>query len=88
MIDLRADLKKSMIDLREIRSKDNFTRQEVIAGVDRMNKIKNDIALLAANHRMDLWETLTPEQKKIAKDNPRLFGGPKKHGKMHHNTHL
>lgn len=83
MIDLKADLKKSMIDLKEIRMKDNFTRQDIIAGVEKMNKIKNDMALAVANHRMDVWEILTPEQKKIAKDNPKLFGGEWKHRRMH-----
>jgi Spy/CpxP family protein refolding chaperone len=83
MIDLKADLKKTMIDLNELRNKDNFTRQDVISGVEKMNKIKNDITLAKANHRMDVWELLTPDQKKIAKNNPMLFGGERKHKMMH-----
>jgi Spy/CpxP family protein refolding chaperone len=82
MIDLKAELKKSMIDLKSIRDKDNFTREDIIAGVEKANKIRNDMALAKANHRMDVWETLTPEQKKLVKENPQwLMGG--RHPMMH-----
>ena len=82
MVDLKADLKKNMIDLKSIREKDNFTRADIISGVEKANKIKNDMALAKANHLMDLWETLTPEQKKLVKENPQwLMGG--KHPMMH-----
>ena len=82
MVDLRAELKKSMIDEKDIRNKENFTREDIIAGVEKANKIRNDIALENANHRIDIWETLTPEQKKIAKDSPQWFG-EKRHPRMH-----
>jgi Spy/CpxP family protein refolding chaperone len=82
MIDLKAELQKSMIDLKSIREKDNFTRADVISGVEKSNKIKNDMALAKANHLFDIWETLTPEQKKLVKDNPQwLMGG--RHPMMH-----
>jgi Spy/CpxP family protein refolding chaperone len=82
MIDLKADLEKSMIDIKSIREKDNFTRTDVISGVEKSNKIKNDMALSKANHLFDIWETLTPEQKKMVKDNPQwLMGG--RHPMMH-----
>ena len=82
MVDLKADLQKNMIDLKSIREKDNFTRADVISGVEKSNKIKNDMSLAKANHLMDIWETLTPEQKKLVKENPQwLMGG--KHPMMH-----
>ena len=82
MVDLKADLKKNMIDLKSIREKDNFTRADVISGVEKGNNIRNDMALAKANHLMDIWETLTPEQKKLVKENPQwLMGG--KHPMMH-----
>jgi Spy/CpxP family protein refolding chaperone len=82
MVDLKADLKKNMIDLKSIREKDNFTRADVISGVEKGNKIKNDMTLAKANHLLDIWETLTPEQKKLVKENPQwLMGG--KHPMMH-----
>jgi Spy/CpxP family protein refolding chaperone len=82
MIDLKADLEKSMIDMKSIREKDNFTRADIISAVDKSNKIKNDMALSKANHLMDIWEILTPEQQKMVKDNPQwLMGG--RHPMMH-----
>jgi Spy/CpxP family protein refolding chaperone len=82
MIDLKGELKKNMIDQKSIRDKENFTREDIIASVEKANKIKNEIALANANHRMDLWETLTPDQKKIVKENPQwLMGG--RHPMMH-----
>ncbi|MDR3666037.1 MAG: Spy/CpxP family protein refolding chaperone [Ignavibacteriaceae bacterium] len=82
MVDLKADLKKDMIDLKSIREKDNFTRADIIGGVEKANKSRNDIALAKANHLMDLWELLTPEQQKLVKDNPQwLMEG--RHRMMH-----
>jgi len=82
MIDLKGELKKNMIDQKSIRDKESFTREDIIAGVEKANKIRNEIALANANHRMDIWETLTPDQKKIAKDNPQwLMRG--RHPMMH-----
>jgi Spy/CpxP family protein refolding chaperone len=82
MIDMKGDLKKIMIDQKSIRNKESFTREDIIAGVEKANKIKNEIALANANHRMDIWETLTPEQKKIVKDNPQWLMGDR-HQMMH-----
>jgi Spy/CpxP family protein refolding chaperone len=81
-IDLKADLQKSMIDLKSIREKDNFTRADIISGVEKSNKIKNEMALAKANHLMDIWETFTPEQKKLVKDNPQWLMG-NRHPMMH-----
>jgi Spy/CpxP family protein refolding chaperone len=82
MVDFKADLQKNKIDLKSIREKDNFTRGDIISNVEKANKIKNDMALAKANHLMDIWETLTPEQKKLVKENPEwLMGG--KHPMMH-----
>jgi len=84
MIDLKADLKKAMIDLKEVRNKANFTRADVLDQVGKMNKIKNEMALSKANHLMDIWEILTPDQQKIAKDNPNWFMPNEHKGMMNH----
>jgi Spy/CpxP family protein refolding chaperone len=85
MVDLKGNLKKTMIDLKAIKDKDNFSRNDVLAQVDKINKAKDEIAMAKANHLMDLWEILTPEQQKIAKENPQWFNGPKgrKMNQMH-----
>lgn len=69
MIDLKAALEKSRLALQELRSKDNFTRSEVLAAVKKINQAKNDIAIAEANNKMDMYEILTPEQQKIWKKN-------------------
>jgi Spy/CpxP family protein refolding chaperone len=80
MVDLKAELEKREIELAEARNKDNISRNEVIPSVENINKIKNEIALKVANHRMDIYELLTDEQKEIWKDKKHGFGmGP---GKM------
>jgi len=68
MIDLRADLQKARLDEKELRNSDNISRSDVVKVTEKINKIRDEISLLRANHRMDIYEVLTPEQKKIAKD--------------------
>lgn len=67
MIDLKANLQKSVLDLKVIRASDNIKRGDVIDIVKKINSNKNSIALATANHRMDMYEILTPEQRKIWK---------------------
>jgi hypothetical protein len=74
MVDLKAELEKKEIELDEIRNKDNFSRNEIIASVENINKVKNEIALKVANHRMDIYELLTDEQKENWKDKQHHFG--------------
>ena len=63
MIDLKADLERKKLDLQELKSKGNYTREEFINLVQSINKSKNNIALAKANNRMDIYEQLTAEQK-------------------------
>jgi len=65
MIDLKAELQKKMIDKREYKRNSDLTRAELISSVKEINKIKEQIAVARANHQMDVYELLTPEQKKI-----------------------
>lgn len=67
MIDMRADLAKARLDLKEARSKDNISRDQVITAVNKINKVRDQIALARANHLMDIYGVLTPAQRKIAK---------------------
>jgi len=83
-IDMKGDLKKAMLDLKEIKGKANFTRADVLDQVGKINKIKDEMALSRANHLMDIWELLTPEQQKIAKDNPQWFMHGRHKRMMHH----
>jgi Spy/CpxP family protein refolding chaperone len=68
MIDLRADLQKARLEARGLRRSNNISRSDVVNSTEKINKIKNEMALLRTNHRMDIYEVLTPEQRQIAKD--------------------
>ncbi|MEJ2615514.1 MAG: Spy/CpxP family protein refolding chaperone, partial [Ignavibacteriaceae bacterium] len=83
MIDLKANLEKKMLSLKELRVKGNLNRNDVIAAVKDINQAKNDIAIARANNMMDIYDILTPEQRKIWKDNMHFFDGPRGH-KMGH----
>jgi Spy/CpxP family protein refolding chaperone len=69
MIDLRADLEKKMIDMKDLKKDPKLTRDGLISAVKDINGIKDQIAIARANHMMDLYEVLTPEQKKIWQEN-------------------
>ncbi len=74
MVDLKAGLQKSMIELKAFRTKDKIERSEVIDAVKKVNENKDAIALAVANHLMDMYEILTPEQQKIARDMLPMMG--------------
>ncbi len=65
MIELKAELEKAEVDAKDLRSKSGITREEVLNNIERINKIKNEIALASGNHRMDIYEILTPGQREI-----------------------
>ncbi len=73
MIDLKANLQKSRLDLKELRQGTSLNRNDVIAAVEKINKSRDAISLAVANHMMDMYEILTPEQQKVWKEiAPRL----------------
>ena len=63
MIDLKAELERKKLDMKELKSKGNYTREEFLNLVQSINNSKNNIAVAKANHRMDIYEQLTTEQK-------------------------
>ena len=68
MIDLKADLQKKKLALKELTSKGNYSRDNYINAVKAINAAKNNIAVSMANHRMDVYDLLAPEQKKAFDD--------------------
>lgn len=79
MVDIKADLQKKKLDLKELKIKGNYSREEFLNLVKEMNDSKNNIALAAANSKMDIYELLTDEQKKMFDKMGKRFG---KHRKM------
>jgi len=64
MIDLKANLEKRKLEMAELRSKGNYTREDFLNKVDEINSVKNKIALSLANHQMDVYQILDENQKK------------------------
>jgi Spy/CpxP family protein refolding chaperone len=69
MVDLKADLEKKLLSLKELRLKDNIDRNSVLATVNDINQARNKIAIARANNIMDMYELLTPDQQKTLKEN-------------------
>ena len=63
MVDLKASLEKEKIAMKELKQNTNFSRTDYISAVERLNEIKNQIAVKHANHRMDVYELLDDNQK-------------------------
>jgi Spy/CpxP family protein refolding chaperone len=68
MIDLRSDLDKARLDVRELKNKKDFNRSDLLSLTEKMNNIKNKIALARTNHQMDVYELLDDKQKEEWKD--------------------
>jgi Spy/CpxP family protein refolding chaperone len=64
MIDLKADLQKAKADMHDLVMKGNYSRSDFLGAVDKIAKAKEQIAKQMANHRMDVYEQLNPDQKK------------------------
>jgi len=65
MIDLKADLEKKKLALQELKSRGNYTRDEFLSKVKSISNAKEKNALAIANHKMDVYELLTDDQRKI-----------------------
>jgi Spy/CpxP family protein refolding chaperone len=72
MVDLKAKLQKARIESKEVMSKDEFTRNEYLAAQNKMIKLREEIHLAAANHRMDVLDLMNKDQRKILADE-RIF---------------
>ena len=77
MIDLRANLEKKKLELKELKMNGNYSRSDFINKVKAINDVKSQIAIAKANHHMDIYELLTDEQKKMFNDEMDDFRGPR-----------
>ena len=81
MIDLRADMQKKRLAVKEIMLKGNYSRSDYLNLVNDLNSARNMVAASMANHRMDVYELLTDQQKKIFDQMP-MMGGHRSCGGM------
>jgi Spy/CpxP family protein refolding chaperone len=64
MIDLKAAMEKKKLDMKELLSKGNYTRDDYLIKVKAISNTKEKMALVKANHRMDVYDLLIEEQRK------------------------
>jgi len=85
MIDLKADVEKKKLGLKELQSTADFSRGDYISKVEDIISAKNKIKLAKANHHMDVYELLDAEQQKTWIKMKMMKDG-KQHNKMkkHH----
>jgi Spy/CpxP family protein refolding chaperone len=74
MIDLKADIQKKKLDLEALKREGNYSREEFIAKVQTFSDAKQKIASSRAYHRMDIYELLDDNQKKIFDKMPDRMG--------------
>ncbi len=72
MIDLRADMQKKRLAVKELQQKGNYSRSDYLNLVNDLNASRDKIALARANHRMDVYEILTDQQKEIFNHMPMM----------------
>lgn len=65
MIDLKAELEKKQVEMKDLQKSENLKRADLLAKVKEMNEIKNEKALLKANHQMNVYEILDDTQKEL-----------------------
>jgi len=82
MIDLKADMGKNKLDMQELLSKGNYTRDDYLNTVKTINDAKEKIAFAKANHRMDVYDLLTEEQRKTFDEMQGRMGNYMKMKKM------
>jgi len=80
MIDLKADVEKKQLALKELQSSGNFSRGDYIALVEEKISAKNIIAIEKANHHMDVYELLDADQQETWSKMKLMKEG--KHNKM------
>ena len=82
MIDLKAEIEKKKLDMRELVSNVNYTREDYLDKVKAISDAKEIIALAKANHRMDVYDLLTEEQRKTFNEIKCCQGKGRQTGRM------
>lgn len=84
MIDLKAALEKKKLDKQELLSKGNYTRDNYLGNVKAISDAKDIMAIAKANHRMDVYDLLTEEQRKTFDEMRGRKGNKMNMNKMKH----
>jgi len=84
MIDLKADLDKKELDMQGLMSKGNYTRDDYLGKVKAISDAKEKLAIAKANHKMDVYDLLNEEQRKIFNEKKGCGGNKMEMKKMKH----
>jgi Spy/CpxP family protein refolding chaperone len=68
VIDLKADLEKLLVDKKDLIRKGDFDRKQITDLEKQIINIKDKLHMASFNHKMDIIELLTPEQKEKVKN--------------------
>ncbi len=86
MIDLKAEVEKKELSLKEMQSEGNYSRSDYISKVEELIAAQNKMKLANANHKMDVYELLDAEQQetwnKMKPMREKRLDKKKKHFKM------
>jgi Spy/CpxP family protein refolding chaperone len=74
MIKLKSEMELKDLEMRKLKSSDKFSRTEIINLTKDINEIENEMALARANHKMDVYDLLDENQRKIWLDTQEKFG--------------
>jgi len=70
-IDLKAEMEKAQIDLRQLMKADNPNEMAVSSAIDRTTKLRGDMAKMRFRHKMAVQKVLTADQIKKLKEMPK-----------------
>lgn len=77
MIKLKSDFELKELEMRKLKSSENFSRSSIINLTKEIIAIKGDISLAVTNHQMDIYDLLDANQKKIWLEMQDQFGNMK-----------
>jgi Spy/CpxP family protein refolding chaperone len=63
MVPIKAEMEQKEIEMKELRLKGNYTREQFISKVKEISEIKNRMEISRAENQMDIYELLNDEQK-------------------------
>ncbi len=63
MIDLRSDLEKVQLEMKQLLAKGDYTRAEYLALNAKLGKAREALQTSRANHQMDIYDLLDKDQK-------------------------
>jgi Spy/CpxP family protein refolding chaperone len=64
MIKLRSELDLKQLEVRKLFNNNDISRSKYLSAVDELSAVRNKLAQVRANHKMDIYEMLDNDQKK------------------------